>query len=335
VSWHIPLYDARHYDDNLFPIVVRSTQEGIMAERPYAGVFPVLPTPFTATQDIDMADLLRAVDFLLATSIGGFCILANWSEQFALADDERVHVTEAVLGHVNGRLPVIVTTSHFSPRVTIARSRRAAAAGASMIMVTPPYHGALHPGLDAIADYFRELDAAVSIPIMIQDAPISGVELPVDFLAELVRECSNLQYFKIECARAAGKIRRLLQLAGEHLEGVFDGEEGITLLADLDAGATGTMPSALVPDLLAEVLRLYFEGNRQGAAALYERLLPLLNFENKLGGIQPAKIGLYEGSIIANDRLRAPLPPLEPEFRVALMDLVRRLDPLVLRYARS
>ena len=306
-----------------------------MAERPYAGVFPVLPTPFTIDEGIDMPGLLRTVDFLLDTAIGGFCILANWSEQFALTDEEREQITEAVLRHVNGRIPIIVTTSHFSPRVTIARSKRATAAGASMIMMTPPYHGTLHPGLSAIADYFREVDAAVSIPIMIQDAPISGVELPVDFLAQLVQECTNLRYFKIECPRAASKIRRLLQLAGEHLEGVFDGEEGITLMADLDAGATGTMPSALVPDLLTDVLRLYAEGNWQDAAALYERLLPLLNFENKLGGIQPAKIALYEGGIIADDRLRASLRPLEPEFRTMLMNLVRRLNPLILRFVRT
>jgi len=30
----------------------------------------------------------------------------------------------------------------------------------------------------------------------------------------------------------------------------FDGEEAITLMADLDAGATATMPSALRPDLI-------------------------------------------------------------------------------------
>jgi 2-keto-3-deoxy-L-arabinonate dehydratase len=304
-----------------------------MAERPYSGVFPILPTPFTADEEIDVSSLLRTVDFLLHSDIGGFCILANWAEQFALADTERDQITDLVLRHVNGRLPVIVTTSHFSPRVTISRSQRAADAGASMVMVTPPYHGMMRPGRDAVADYFRQLDAAVSIPIMIQDAPISGVDLPAEFLAQLVKDCRNLKYFKIECPRAAVKIRRLLELAGPDLEGVFDGEEGITLMADLAAGATGTMPSALVPDLLAEVLQLYFTGKPQEASAQYERLLPLLNFENKLGGIQPAKIALYEGGIITHDRMRAPLPALEPELRSTLMDMVRRLDALILRYA--
>ena len=81
------------------------------------------------------------------------------------------------------------------------------------------------------------------------------------------------------------------------------------------------------------VLRTYAEGKRHEAITLYERLLPLLNFENKLGGIQPAKIAMYEGGVIASDRLRAPLLPLEAALRTRLLELLRRVDPLVLRYA--
>ena len=44
----------------------------------------------------------------------GLCILANFSEQFLLSDDEREVLTRTVLEHVAGRVPVIVTTTHFS-----------------------------------------------------------------------------------------------------------------------------------------------------------------------------------------------------------------------------
>ena len=43
----------------------------------------------------------------------GLCILANFSEQFVLTDDERELVMRRVLEHVAGRVPVIVTTTHF------------------------------------------------------------------------------------------------------------------------------------------------------------------------------------------------------------------------------
>src|SRR5450756_2353342 len=92
------------------------------------------------------------------------------------------------------------------------------------------------------------MDGAASVPIMIQDAPLSGIHLSVPFLVRLAREIPLVRYFKIEMPGAAGKLRNLRQAGGDAIEGPFDGEESITLMADLDAGATGTMPSALLPD---------------------------------------------------------------------------------------
>ena len=85
----------------------------------------------------------------------GVCILANFSEQFSLTDDERERVMGTVLDHVAGRVPVIVTTTHFGTRVCAERSRRAQAAGASLVMIMPPYHGAtVRVPEHAIAEFF-------------------------------------------------------------------------------------------------------------------------------------------------------------------------------------
>lgn len=72
----------------------------------------------------------------------GICILANFSEQFLLTDEERETVMRVVLSHVAGRVPVIVTTPHFASSVCAARSRKAQEAGAAMVMAMPPYHSA-------------------------------------------------------------------------------------------------------------------------------------------------------------------------------------------------
>ena len=60
----------------------------------------------------------------------------------ALTDAERTTLQDACLAHVGARVPVIVTCSHFSTRIAADRPRRAAAAGAAMAMLMPPYHGA-------------------------------------------------------------------------------------------------------------------------------------------------------------------------------------------------
>src|SRR5438445_11700015 len=66
---------------------------------------------------------------------------------------------DAVLKHVGGRVPVIVTTSHFSSSICAARSRQAQEAGAAMVMIMPPYHGATFRVPErGIFDFYRILD---------------------------------------------------------------------------------------------------------------------------------------------------------------------------------
>src|SRR5262245_48931074 len=101
--------------------------------------------------------------------VDGICILANYSEQFLLADTERTTLLDLCLAHVAGRVPVIVTTSHFSTRIAADRGKQAAAAGAKMLMMMPPYHGAtLRAGDEGIVEHFKHVAEAARIPIMVQ-----------------------------------------------------------------------------------------------------------------------------------------------------------------------
>ncbi len=301
----------------------------------YRGVFPVVPTTFTDTGELDLASQKRCVDFMIDAGSNGLCILANFSEQFVLSDDEREVLTRSILQHVAGRVPVIVTTTHFSTRVCSERSRRAQDMGAAMVMVMPPYHGAtLRVAEPQIEEFFHRLSDAISIPIMIQDAPVSGTPLSAPFLARLAREVEHVSYFKIECAGAAAKLRELIRLGGAAVEGPWDGEEGITLLADLDAGANGSMTGGGYPDGMRTIVDAYAAGRRDDAVAAYERWLPLINYENRQCGLLAAKALMKEGGVIACEAPRHPFPALNPHARAGLVATARRVDPLVLRWGR-
>src|SRR5829696_5468043 len=144
----------------------------------FKGVFPVVPTTFDERGELDLDSQCRCLDFMIEAGSNGLCILANFSEQFVLSDEEREVLTELTLNHVAGRVPVIVTTTHFSSRICAERSRRAQAAGAAMVMVMPPYHGAtIRVPEHATFEFFRQVSDALEIPIMIQDAPVSGTPL--------------------------------------------------------------------------------------------------------------------------------------------------------------
>lgn len=302
----------------------------------FKGVFPVVPTIFHDNGDLDLAGQRRCIDFMIDAGSHGLCILANFSEQFALSDAERDVLTSEILAHVAGRVPVIVTTSHFSSRICAARSRRAQAAGAAMVMAMPPYHGATIRVPEAgIFDFLCRLSDAVDIPIMLQDAPVSGTVLSAAFLARVAREVPGVAYFKIEVPQTASKIRQLLELGGDAIEGPWDGEEAITLFADLEAGATGAMTGGGYPDGIRLIIDAYQAGRREEAAAAYQGWLPLINFENRQCGLLAAKILMKEGGIIACEAGRHPMPPVHPATRAGLIEVARQLDPLVLRWAKA
>jgi 2-keto-3-deoxy-L-arabinonate dehydratase len=301
----------------------------------YAGVFPVVPTIFHEDGRLDLAGQSRAVDFMIDAGSNGLAILANFSEQFVLSDEEREVLTKSIMGHVAGRVPVIVTTTHFSSRICAERSRRAQEEGAAMVMVMPPYHGAtIRVGEAGILDFYRAVSGAIGIPIMIQDAPVSGTPLSAAFLARLATEIEQVSYFKIETPGAATKLRELIRLAGAAVEGPWDGEEAITLIPDLDAGATGSMTGGGYPDAFRKILDAYRSGRRDEAVAGYERWLPLINYENRQCGLLACKALMKEGGVIACDAPRHPLAPLHPAIRAGLIEVARRLDPLVLRWGR-
>ena len=303
--------------------------------RTYTGVFPIAPTPFNANGDVDLDGQRRVLDCMIDQGVDGICILANYSEQFLLTDVERDTLTDLCLSHVAGRVPVIVTCSHFSTRIAAERASKAAAAGATMLMMMPPYHGTgLRADENGMIEHFSRVAEASRISIMVQDAPLSGVALSVPFLVRLAQKVPQVRYFKIEVAGAAAKLRGLIEQGGPTIEGPFDGEESITLIADLDAGATGTMPSALLPDLIGPVVRDFLKGKREEAAEGYARILPLINFENRQCGLRACKTVMMEGGVIKSDAVRHPLEPLHPATRAGLLELASEVKPLALRWGK-
>jgi dihydrodipicolinate synthase/N-acetylneuraminate lyase len=301
----------------------------------YRGVFPVVPTTFTESGELDLPSQKRCIDFMIDAGSNGLCILANFSEQFVLSDAERDVLTREILAHVAGRVPVIVTTTHFSTQVCIERSLQAQALGAAMVMVMPPYHGAtFRVSEEQVYAFYARLSDAIRIPIMIQDAPVAGTPLSAAFLARMAREIEHVAYFKIETAGAASKLRELIRLGGSAIEGPWDGEEAITLMPDLDAGATGAMTGGAYPDGIRRIVDAFAAGQREEAMALYQQWLPLINYENRQCGLLAAKSLMREGGVIACEAPRHPLPAMHPDTRAGLIDVARRLDPMVLRWGR-
>lgn len=298
----------------------------------FTGCWPVAPTPFKENEDLDLEGMKRVLDCMIDQKVDGICILANYSEQFLLSDDEREILTKLCIEHVAGKVPIIVTVSHFSTDIAFKRAKLAKDVGANMVMMMPPYHGALLKGnADQTFEQFRKVSEA-GITIMVQDAPLSGVDLSVDLLVKMAKEIEHVKCFKIECAQAANKLRALIDKGGSAIEGPFDGEEGITLFADLEAGAKGNMSSAMLPDLIGPLVKNYITGNKKEAENEYNRVLPLINYENRQCGFRATKTVFKEGGVIKSDVCRHPIPSLDENTKKRLLDLANNYDLIAMKW---
>lgn len=299
------------------------------------GILPVAPTPFRDNGDLDPEGMRRVLDCMVDQGVDAICVLANYSEQFVLSDEERALLTRLSLEHVAGRKPVIVTISHYSTAIAVSRAREAERMGAAMVMMMPPYHGAtLRADEGSLYEHFAAVSDAVSIPIMVQDAPLSGVTLGVPLLARMARELEQVKYFKLECPFAADKLAALLEAGGEHIHGPYDGEEAVTLLADLDAGATGTMSSGLLPEKIRPIVISWLGGDRQAALEGWKSCLPLINHENRQCGLRATKTVFAAGGVIGSDHVRHPQRQMSDRTRARLLELARELDLVALRWGK-
>ncbi len=85
---------------------------------------------------------------------------------------------------------------------------------------------------------------------------------------------------------------------------------------------------------IRQILDAWQAGDAELAGQRYQQWLPLINYENRQGWLATSKVLMQAGGVIASDAVRHPLQPMQPATREGLLKIARRLDPLVLRWAR-
>jgi len=292
------------------------------------GNYPVLATAWTDDGRFDSTSQARLIDWLIDSGVHGLVVAANASEGHAQSDAERAQIVKFALERVAGRVPVIVTVTHFALEVAVEKARQAEALGAAGVMSMPQFFGNWGSDLPATHAYYRALAGRVKIPVMVQDHPVSGVAMSADFLTRLAAGIENVSYFKLEFTQSPFKMARVLAQAGRGVKGMFGGESGIYFIEEYERGGRGTMPACYLPRVFSETFRLLEAGDLDGAHRLFDPYVPLLNFELRMANRNLWKCILKQLGVIASDRVRGPLPAYwDAETQRQCLDHVRRLDP--------
>lgn len=292
------------------------------------GNFPILATAWTDDGRFDAKSQARLIDWLIDSGVHGLVVAANASEGHAQSDAEREQIVKFALERVAGRVPVVITVTHFAVEIVRDRARKAEALGAACVMSLPQFFGNWGSDLPAAFAYYRALAGAVRIPVMVQDHPVSGVVMGADFLTDLATEIENVSYFKLEFTQSPFKIARVLAQAGGQVKGMFGGESGIYFIEEYERGGRGTMPACYLPRVFSETFRLLEAGDLRGAHDFFDPYVPLLNFELRMANRNLWKCILKQLGVIASDRVRGPMPAYwDADTRRQCLEHVQRLDP--------
>lgn len=272
-------------------------------DKQFRGVFTIPVTPFAANGEVDEASLRRTIDFCVEAGAHGIVTPVNASEFSSLTDDERKQITSIACEQTRKRIPVVIGVSAVSTEAAAMFARVAQDARADAIIAMPPY--VRKAGPDGIHAYYQGISRAVSLPIFIQNyqAPI-GTPMSGSFMARLLKEIEHVEYIKEETLPAGQIMSETIAAAGDALKGVMGGMAGRYLINEHDRGACGTMPACEVTDVHVQVWDALEVGDRATARAVFNRLLPLLNYENLYGAAVYKEV-LYRRGIIASPRMRA------------------------------
>ncbi len=242
----------------------------ILAKRTLQGVLPIVHTPFTDADEIDVAVLRREIDWAYAQGADGLG-MGMVSELLRLTQDERLALTRQVAEFSAGRGAVFAAVGAESTKQAVLYAVAADKAGCDAVMATPPMTTALPE--TKLVDYFQALADATPLPLIVQDASgYVGKAIPLRVYVDLIeRHGPDKVVFKPEASPIGPNLSALREATGGRAR-IFEGSGGILLVDSFRRGIAGTMPGM---DLLDGIVALWNALQRGDIAAAYRLHAPI------------------------------------------------------------
>lgn len=290
----------------------------------FAGVVPILATPFHADESLDLDSLARLVDFMAGLGTEGVTVLGVLGESNRLSDADRESAIRTAVAAA-GVTPVIVGVSHPGTQATLDLARMAGALGAKAVMVAPSAEPV--PNDDRVFEYYRRVGAGSPVPIIVQDHPAStGVHMGVPLLARIAREVEGVMGVKLEAVPTAPKLRALRAALTDRPLRITTGLGALYGLFDLEAGSDGFNTGFAFPEVLQALVMAARARDWAKARALYARFLPLIVFEQQ-PGVAVRKEILRRRGLLAEATVRHPGAGLPAGFDEQLSALLEAVLP--------
>ena len=291
----------------------------------YHGLYTAIVTPFKDNQ-IDTEALKALVEAQIAGGVDGIVPVGTTGESPTLSHKEHMEVIRLAIEYAAGRCQVIAGTGSNSTIEAIEMTREAEAMGADGTLQVCPYYN--KPSQEGVYRHFKAIADATSLPILLYSIPgRSGIEIAVDTVARLAKDCPNIVAIK-EAGGSVERVNRLVQALPEDFA-ILSGDDGLTV-PFISCGAVGlvSVTSNVAPAEMKALVDAAISGDGKKALELQKKYYPLMKGLMSLDGNPvPVKAAMALRGDMSWE-IRMPLVSLAEEKHGILADLLKSYNLL-------
>ena len=287
----------------------------------FGKIVTAMVTPFDNKGNVDFEKTTQLVNYLIENGTDSLVIAGTTGESPTLTTEEKVALFRHVVAEVNGRIPVIAGTGSNNTRASIELTKKAEEAGVDGVMIVAPYYN--KPNQEGIFQHFKAIAESTSLPIMVYNIPGRAV---VNIAVETIVRLSQIPNV-IAVKDASGNLDAMTEIIANTDENfmLYSGDDSLTLPV-MAIGGHGivSVASHIIGNEMQEMIAAYESGEREKAAKLHQKLLPIMKGLFAAPSPAPVKTALQiKGLDVGSVRL--PLVPLTEQERMQLTELLNTL----------
>lgn len=257
------------------------------------GVIPAITTKFNDDLSVDHDFFAAHCRWLIDAGCVGIVPHGSLGEGATLTFDEKVALVATAVQAVGDRAAIIPGIAALSTDEAVRLAQAASEAGASGLMVLPPY--VYSTDWREMKGHVSAVIGATSLPVLLyNNPPAYKTDFLPEYIVELAHEHPNLEAVK-ESSTDTRRVTAIRTLLGDRLKVLVGVDDAI--VEGVQAGAVGWIAGLVdaFPKELVELFKLAIEvregrGDRARLEALYGWFLPLLRLDTVPKFVQLIKL---------------------------------------------
>src|SRR3989442_1251123 len=286
----------------------------------FTGIYTAIVTPLKDGK-VDELAFERLIKAQVKGGVDGIVPVGTTGESPTLSFEEHMYVVELAVQFAAGKFKVLAGTGGNSTAEAIYLTIAAEKGGADGSLQVAPYYN--KPTQEGLFQHFRAIAHATKLPIILYSVPgRCGVEIGVDTVKRLARECKNIVGIK-EAGGNADRVSQLRASLGMKFT-ILSGDDSLTL-PFMAVGAQGvvSVASNIIPREVTHLVQAFAIGKPSVALKLHDKFYPLFKDLFIETNPVPIKAALAMAGQI-EEEYRLPLVPMNPKNREGLKATLTR-----------